>query len=129
MSGTFPQNGSSIPAITGEIDHKHAIHVFPERLQPLRSSIIAYAASLASTLVGYPMDTVKVHTAKSLAQKNMITSMLRKQLGLDKDLIHIAKTGLSQRKSYRGLGIAIARSFITNMVFFGVFELSMMHFI
>ncbi|CAK9436516.1 uncharacterized protein LODBEIA_P10740 [Lodderomyces beijingensis] len=60
MSGNFPRAGGNIPSIVGDLDHKHAIHVFPQQLQPFRSSIIAYGASLASTLVGYPMDTVKV---------------------------------------------------------------------
>ncbi|CAI5755791.1 unnamed protein product [Candida verbasci] len=48
-----------IPAITGQIDPTRAFHVFPQELQPFRSSLIAYGASLASTLVGFPLDTVK----------------------------------------------------------------------
>lgn len=48
-----------IPAITGPIDYTKAFHVFPKELQPFRNSIIAYGASLFSTLVGFPLDTVK----------------------------------------------------------------------
>lgn len=60
MSAKSLTNGGGLPAITGDIDPNHAIHIFPQLLQPLRSSILSYGASLASTLVGYPMDTVKV---------------------------------------------------------------------
>lgn len=53
-------NDQPIPAIAGNLNAKHAIHIFPDQLQPFRSGILAYGASLASTLVGYPFDTVKV---------------------------------------------------------------------
>ena len=43
-----------IPAITGPIDYTKAFHVFPKELQPFRNSIIAYGASLFSTLVDFP---------------------------------------------------------------------------
>ncbi|RCK59468.1 putative mitochondrial carrier C29A3.11c [Candida viswanathii] len=49
-----------IPAITGEIDDSRAFHIFPKELQPFRSTIIAYGASLFSTLVGLPFDAVKI---------------------------------------------------------------------
>ncbi|KAI5950726.1 hypothetical protein KGF54_003800 [Candida jiufengensis] len=54
------RNGGTIPAITGDIDHKNAIHIFPKDLLYLRSSIIAYGSSLVSTFVGFPLDTIKV---------------------------------------------------------------------
>lgn len=54
---TAPANG--IPAITGQIDYSKAVHVFPDALQPFRSTILAYGASFMSTTVGFPMDTVK----------------------------------------------------------------------
>lgn len=49
-----------IPAITGEIDYSKAFHIFPKELQPFRGTIIAYGASLFSTLVGLPFDAVKI---------------------------------------------------------------------
>ncbi|KAI5966711.1 uncharacterized protein KGF55_000120 [Candida pseudojiufengensis] len=54
------RNGETIPAITGDIDYKNAIHIFPKDLLYLRSSIIAYGSSLVSTFVGFPLDTIKV---------------------------------------------------------------------
>ncbi|KAI5967613.1 hypothetical protein KGF57_000307 [Candida theae] len=60
MSSNVHKDNQSIPAITGKLDVKHAIHIFPEQLQPFRSGILAYGASLASTLMGYPLDTMKV---------------------------------------------------------------------
>lgn len=50
----------AIPAITGPVDHDKAYDVFPERLKPYRSTILAYSASIVQTFVGFPMDTVKV---------------------------------------------------------------------
>lgn len=48
-----------IPAITGQIDYSNAIHIFPDALQPFRSTMLAYGASFISTTIGFPMDTVK----------------------------------------------------------------------
>lgn len=53
------QHLGGIPAITGQIDYSKAIHVFPDALQPFRSTLLAYGASFVSTTVGFPMDTVK----------------------------------------------------------------------
>lgn len=60
MSGNVHKNDQPIPEIASHLDPKHAVHIFPEQLQPFRSGILAYGASLASTLVGYPLDTIKV---------------------------------------------------------------------
>ncbi|KAI5959033.1 hypothetical protein CANMA_004157 [Candida margitis] len=60
MSNNMHKNEGSIPAIASTLDRKYAVHIFPEQLQPFRSGILAYGASLASTLVGYPLDTMKV---------------------------------------------------------------------
>ncbi|KAG7193280.1 uncharacterized protein KQ657_001043 [Scheffersomyces spartinae] len=50
---------SGLPAITGDIDHARAVYVFPEVLKPWRPTILAYSASFVSTVMGFPMDTVK----------------------------------------------------------------------
>lgn len=50
---------AGIPAITGQIDYSKAWHVFPDYLQPYRTTLLAYGASFASTTIGFPMDTVK----------------------------------------------------------------------
>ncbi|EGW34383.1 integral membrane ornithine transporter of mitochondria [Spathaspora passalidarum NRRL Y-27907] len=58
MSSDLKVRGG-IPAITGEIDYTNAFHIFPETLKPFRSSILAYSSSFLSTLIGFPLDTVK----------------------------------------------------------------------
>lgn len=57
--GSMESSNRGIPAITGQLDYSNAIHVFPDALQPFRSTILAYGASFISTTVGFPMDTVK----------------------------------------------------------------------
>ena len=51
--------GAPIPAITGEINNTNAIKVFPQSLQQTRATSLAYAASLFSTVIGFPLDTIK----------------------------------------------------------------------
>lgn len=58
MSSSISKDGS-IPAITGEIDYSKAIHIFPNILQPYRSTMIAYGSSFVATTIGFPLDTVK----------------------------------------------------------------------
>lgn len=48
-----------IPAITGQVDPSIAIHIYPQALQPFRGLVNAYAASILSTFIGFPLDTVK----------------------------------------------------------------------
>lgn len=56
----IPSNSNgSIPAITGALDHRDALHIFPDFMKPYRSTIIAYGASFLGTTIGFPMDTVK----------------------------------------------------------------------
>jgi hypothetical protein len=47
------------PAITGELDLQNAIHVLPDGLKPWRPAVMSYSASLLSTVVGYPLDSIK----------------------------------------------------------------------
>lgn len=49
----------ALPAITGEIDKSQALLFLPESLQPWRPTMFSYTASLASTIVGFPLDTIK----------------------------------------------------------------------
>lgn len=49
----------TVSAITGQIDYSSAIHVFPNFLQPWRPTFLAYSASLISTAMGFPLDTIK----------------------------------------------------------------------
>jgi solute carrier family 25 carnitine/acylcarnitine transporter 20/29 len=58
-SNTHIQRKGGIPAITGDIDHSKAFHLFPEPLKPFKGTILAYGASFMSTMVGFPLDTVK----------------------------------------------------------------------
>ncbi|CCH44746.1 Calcium-binding mitochondrial carrier protein [Wickerhamomyces ciferrii] len=47
------------PAITGELDLNHALHILPQNFQPWRPTILSYTASLFSTVVGFPLDSIK----------------------------------------------------------------------
>lgn len=47
------------PAITGDIDLNHALHILPQSFQPWRPTILSYTASLFSTVVGFPLDSIK----------------------------------------------------------------------
>lgn len=47
------------PAITGELDINHALHILPQSFQPWRPTILSYTASLFSTVVGFPLDSIK----------------------------------------------------------------------
>ncbi|KAL6454445.1 SPBC29A3.11c Uncharacterized mitochondrial carrier C29A3.11c [Candida maltosa Xu316] len=66
-----------------------------------------------------------IDTTKSLVQKDAVTNILRRSHGLPPLPPKHRKLERFERKAYRGLGISVTRSFIVNMVFFGVFELGM----
>lgn len=53
------KRSNTIPAITGQIDHLHTVRLLPPALNPYKATILAYASSLVSTTVGFPLDTVK----------------------------------------------------------------------
>jgi len=59
MSTTTSSKTSVAPAITGELDLNHAIHILPTSFQPWRPTILSYTASLFSTVVGFPLDSIK----------------------------------------------------------------------
>ncbi|GMM38686.1 hypothetical protein DASC09_060250 [Saccharomycopsis crataegensis] len=48
-----------LPAITSEIDKSQALVVLPESLTPWKTSILSCGASLGSTIVGFPFDSIK----------------------------------------------------------------------
>lgn len=50
---------TTAPAIAGELDISNAIHILPEPLLPFRPTIMSYSASLFSTVVGFPLDSIK----------------------------------------------------------------------
>ncbi|KAH3675957.1 hypothetical protein WICMUC_002253 [Wickerhamomyces mucosus] len=47
------------PAIAGELDSANAIHILPERFHAWRPTLMSYTASLFSTIVGFPLDSIK----------------------------------------------------------------------
>lgn len=59
LSMSNKSNSLSIPAITGNIDTENAFVTMPSALQPWRPTILSYTSSLMSTLVGFPLDTIK----------------------------------------------------------------------
>ncbi|QPG75155.1 hypothetical protein FOA43_002500 [Brettanomyces nanus] len=50
---------SSIPAITGEIKYVDPMFKMPSVLAPYKVAILSYSASLVSTAVGFPLDSIK----------------------------------------------------------------------
>ncbi|KAK6456512.1 integral membrane ornithine transporter of mitochondria [Scheffersomyces xylosifermentans] len=68
-----------------------------------------------------------VDTTKSLIQKDVVTNILRKEQGLAPLPDKKRHFRAIEKRLYRGLSISMARSFIVNMVFFSVYELSMAH--
>ncbi|CEP21811.1 ORT2 [Cyberlindnera jadinii] len=53
------QQKTVLTAITGELDTSNAIHILPQFLMPWRAGVLSYSASLLSTIVGYPLDSIK----------------------------------------------------------------------
>lgn len=72
-------------------------------------------SGVLSWIIIFPIDT-----AKSLVQKAAVVNIFRKLHGLSLTPVDTYKK--KDGWFYRGLGISITRSFLTNMVFFGVFE-------
>lgn len=48
-----------IPGITGSIDYENPFFTMPTILQPYKVGMLSYTASLISTTVGYPLDSIK----------------------------------------------------------------------
>lgn len=48
-----------VGAIAGDLDRENAIHILPHSLIPYRPAVMSYSASLLSTIVGYPLDSIK----------------------------------------------------------------------
>lgn len=80
-------------------------------------------SGLTCWAIVFPIDTTK-----SLIQRDIVTNIMRKEEGLDPLPVKDRKLKLT-RGMYRGLGISMTRSFLVNMVFFGIYEFSMKHFI
>lgn len=80
-------------------------------------------SGLTCWAIVFPIDTTK-----TLIQKDCVTNIMRKEEGLQP--LPLKKRKIHPSKDmYRGLGISMTRSFIVNMVFFGVYEFSMKNFI
>lgn len=75
-------------------------------------------------LVVFPVDT-----AKSLIQKDAVTNILRKQNGLEPLPNKCRRIQKLNKRLFRGLGMSVTRTFITNMVFFSLYESAMAHII
>ncbi|ODV93728.1 hypothetical protein PACTADRAFT_45686 [Pachysolen tannophilus NRRL Y-2460] len=61
MSLTYTNRESSpvTPAITGDIQYNNVLFTFPDSLQPWKPTILSYSSSVASTIIGYPLDSMK----------------------------------------------------------------------
>lgn len=91
----------------------------PSISSPFSVLLAGGLSGVFSWILIFPVDT-----RKALIQKDAVTNILRKSHGLE-PLPTKSKQEKLQGRAYRGLGISITRSFIVNMVFFGVFELGM----
>lgn len=80
------------------------------------------AAGMFSWLTVFPIDTVK-----SMAQRDIVTNILRARDGLERIPVQKRRLGLPTRRMYRGLGPSITRSVVTTMIFFSVYEYLMSH--
>ncbi|CUM64598.1 uncharacterized protein PRCAT00002206001 [Priceomyces carsonii] len=99
-------------------------------LHPSNEKASQFSILLAGGLSGifcwaaiFPIDTTK-----SLIQKDAVTNILRHERGLEPFPMKHRKI-IFEKRLYRGLGISVTRSFIVNMVFFGVYEFAMAHLI
>lgn len=75
-------------------------------------------------IVVFPIDT-----AKSLIQKDAVTNILRQQQGLEPLPYKPRKIQYFDKRLFRGLGMSVTRTFITNMTFFSIYEFAMAHII
>lgn len=82
----LPAKRNIIPGITGSIEYKDPLFTMPTILQPYKVGILSYTASLISTTVGYPLDSVKT----------------RMQTHYYKNALHCFKTTI-QTEGVRGL--------------------------
>lgn len=93
----------------------------PSKSSPISIMIAGGMSGVLCWTAIFPFDTTK-----SLIQKDIVTNILRKQVGLEplpkKDRKIVFGT-----RVYRGLGISMVRSFLVNMVFFTTFEFGMKH--
>lgn len=53
------EENKGLPAVTGKLDQANTYEVFPKQLVPWRPTIISYNCYFVSTLLGYPLDTIK----------------------------------------------------------------------
>lgn len=75
-------------------------------------------------MIVFPVDTTK-----SLIQKDAVANILRKQQGLEPFPPKSRKIEKLDKRLFRGLGMSMTRTFITNMVFFSAYEFAMSHLI
>lgn len=75
-------------------------------------------------MVVFPIDT-----AKSLVQKDAVSNIIRKQQGLEPLPYKSRRIEKLNKRLFRGLGMSVIRTFITNMVFFSIYEFAMAHVI
>lgn len=95
----------------------------PTELSPI--SILAAGGISGATCWAliFPLDTTK-----ALIQRDIVANIIRKDHGQEPLPVKKRKIEIS-RRMYRGLSISMYRTVLVNMVFFGVYEFSMKHFI
>ncbi|CDK27484.1 unnamed protein product [Kuraishia capsulata CBS 1993] len=56
---SLEEGPSTLPAITGHITYDHAFFALPQAVSPYKPGILSFSASLVSTTVGFPLDSIK----------------------------------------------------------------------
>lgn len=99
------------------------INSSPSVSSPISIMIAGGTSGVLCWTAVFPFDTTK-----SLIQKDIVTNILRKQIGAEPLPKKIRKIVFGTRV-YRGLGISMLRSFLVNMVFFTTYEFGMKHLV
>ncbi|RLV90934.1 hypothetical protein JA1_004242 [Spathaspora sp. JA1] len=94
----------------------------PSKSSPFSVLIAGGISGVLSWILIFPIDTTK-----SLVQKDAVTNILRRDQGLAPLAPKYRKLQKFEKRSYRGLGISITRSFLVNMVFFSAYEAAMVY--
>lgn len=94
----------------------------PGKSSPISILLAGGSSGVTCWAIVFPFDTTK-----SLIQRDVVTNILRKELGLE-PLPPKERKLVFAKRIYRGLGMSMTRSFIVNMVFFSTYEFGMKRF-
>lgn len=99
---------------------KYLLNSFRETSLQTSIFIAGGIAGVLGGLIAFPLDT-----AKSLAQKNVISDIIRIENGLDPLPSEANNFKILHRGVYKGIMATAFRAFIVNLIFFTIFEFTM----